>query len=237
MTIHRPQPTVDDAIRRRSLAKYRKRAAGYNRTCGPTWTIRERAIAALDLRPGQCVLDVACGTGLSLALLRERVGEHGQVFGFDHSAEMLAQARAAVAAAGWRNVTLMQAAAQNVSVPQPVDALLFHYAHDILRSAAALECILACAKPDAAVAIAGVKYFPRWFAPLNLWVYFKNHRYNGSPGGLRSPWDHIAPRLAHWRFAPTQFGMGYLASGRLPALGDTASAPTSAGASRVPATQ
>jgi demethylmenaquinone methyltransferase/2-methoxy-6-polyprenyl-1,4-benzoquinol methylase len=215
MTTHSPHPTNDAAIRQRSLAKYRQRATGYDRTCGPTWTIRERTIAALDLQPGQCVLDVACGTGLSLALLRECVGDSGQVYGFDHSAEMLAQAQARVAAAGWRNITLIQAAAQEVTLPQLVDALLFHYTHDILRSPTALDRILACAKPGARVAIAGVKYFPRWLAPLNLWVYFKNYGYNGAPGELRSPWDRIAPRLTDWQFTPTQFGMGYIASGRL----------------------
>ena len=207
--------TRDQATRDRSVAKYRKRAAGYDRTCGPTWTIRERTIAALDLRPGQHVLDVACGTGLSLALLRDRVGEGGHVYGFDHSAEMLAQAHARVAAAGWRNVTLMQSAAQTFNVPHPVDAILFHYTHDILRSPSALSNILGCARPDARVAIAGVKYFARWLAPLNFWVYLKNYGYNGAPGGLRSPWDRIAPRLRDWRFTPTQFGMGYIASGRL----------------------
>jgi hypothetical protein len=51
---------------------------------------------------------------------------------------------------------------------------------------------------------------------LNPWVYLKNQRYNGAPGELRAPWDRIAPRLTDWRFAPTQWGMGYIASGRLP---------------------
>ena len=146
MTTPSVPPAPDAAIRQRSLAKYRQRAAGYDRTCGPTWTIRERTIAALDLQPGQGVLDVACGTGLSLALLRGCVGDSGQVYGFDHSAEMLTQAQARVAAAGWRNVTLIQAAAQEITLPQPVDALFFHYTHDILRSPTALDRILACAE-------------------------------------------------------------------------------------------
>ena len=208
-------PPPDETVRARSLAKYRKRAARYDRTCGPTWPIRERAIAALNLQPGQAVLDVGCGTGLSLALLRVAVGEQGRIYGFDQSPDMLAQARQRADAAGWRNVELFECPAQSLSLPTPVDAILLHYTHDILRSPLAIHRLLAVAEHGAAVAIAGVKYFPRWLAPLNLWVYLKNHGYNGSPGELTAPWDRIAPHLSDWQIAPTQFGMGYLAFGRV----------------------
>jgi SAM-dependent methyltransferase len=209
-------PTADAAIRARSIARYRSRAADYDASCGPTWPIRERAIAALVLQPGDRVLDVGCGTGLSLPLLRQAVGTAGQVYGFDQSPEMLAQARARVAAAGWSNVTVYERAAQELRLPTPVDALLFHYTHDILRSPAALDALLAQARPGARVSIAGIKYFTGPLALLNGWVYLKNRGYNGAPGELRSPWDRIAPRLTDWRWSATQYGMGYLASGRLP---------------------
>ncbi len=207
--------TSDDQTRQRSIEKYRKKAAGYDDTCGPTQPIRARAIAALALEPGDSVLDVACGTGLSIAPLRAAVGDAGHVFGFDHSADMLVQARARAAAAGWRNVTLVESAAQTLALPRAVDALLFHYTHDILRSPVALARVLGCARPGARVAIAGIKYFPPWLAPLNLWVYFKNVGYNGAPGGLRRPWAGIAAQLDDWRMTPTQFGMGYIGWGRL----------------------
>ena len=210
-----PARWPDAEVRARSLAKYRRRAAGYDATCGPTWPIRERTVAALQLQQGQRVLDVGCGTGLSLALLRACVGDTGSVFGLDQSPEMIALARERVAAAGWSNVQLFETPAQGLRLPATLDALLFHYTHDILRSASAVQALLDCARPGAAVAIAGVKYFPWWLAPLNPWVYLKNHAYNGAPGELRSPWDRIAPRLQDWHITPVQFGMGYIGVGRL----------------------
>ena len=207
--------TDNEKVRAASREKYRRRAARYDATCGPTWPIRERAVAALGLAPGMTVLDVGCGTGLSLPLLRAAVGDAGRVFAFDHSPHMLAQARSRVVRAGWRNVQLFETPAHGLALPEPVDALLFHYTHDILRSEAALDALLGQARPGANVAVAGIKYFPRWLAPLNVWVYLKNVGYNGAPGGLRTPWDRIAPRLSGWHWQPTQFGMGYLARGRV----------------------
>ena len=49
---------------------------------------------------------------------------------------------------------------------EAIDALLFHYTHDILRSPAAIDRLLALARPGALVAIAGI-YIPdaivTWF--------------------------------------------------------------------------
>jgi SAM-dependent methyltransferase len=50
---------------------------------------------AAEVRVGQRVLDVACGTGVVTRLLAERVGSTGRVVGFDFNPGMLAAARAA----------------------------------------------------------------------------------------------------------------------------------------------
>jgi ubiquinone/menaquinone biosynthesis C-methylase UbiE len=53
----------------------------------------EAIILDLQLSPGECVLDIACGTGIVARVAKERVGERGRVVGVDISADMLSVAR------------------------------------------------------------------------------------------------------------------------------------------------
>lgn len=94
-----------------ALAKYRRWAATYDRTMDtPVWhRARARSIARLDLRSGDTVLDVACGTGPSFGLLEERVGEKGLIVGVDASPEMLSEAWSRTRRAGWQNIELIEA--------------------------------------------------------------------------------------------------------------------------------
>jgi SAM-dependent methyltransferase len=57
--------------------------------------------AAAEVRPGDRVLDVACGTGALTLAVAERVGREGSVVGLDANPEMLAVARRKPAAVEW----------------------------------------------------------------------------------------------------------------------------------------
>jgi len=197
-----------------SIRRYRRRAAGYDASARATMPLRERTIALLQLRPGQTVLDVGAGTGLSYALLRQGVGEQGTLLAFEQSPEMFEQARARVLREGWHNVWHSCAAAEAVKLPEPADAVLFNYVHDISRTPAAVDNIMRQVKPGAQVALAGMKFFPWWTGPLNLLPWLKNRPYNAHPADLWQPWDLIERWCDGFERASTQSGMGYIAHGR-----------------------
>ncbi|MEI9999341.1 MAG: class I SAM-dependent methyltransferase [Verrucomicrobiota bacterium] len=53
---------------------------------------REQALAHLEVAPGACVLDLACGTGQNFPLLAGRLGPRGRIVGVDISVGMLRRA-------------------------------------------------------------------------------------------------------------------------------------------------
>ncbi len=198
-----------------SIRRYRRHAAGYDASARRTMHLRRRAVALLDLKPGDVVLDVGAGTGLSYELLLAGVGGQGCVLACEQSPEMFDLAQARVARHGWHNVWHANLPAESVELPQVVDAILFNYVHDILRTPQALANILRQARPGARIALAGMKYFPWWVGPLNLLPWLKNRPYNARPGDLWQPWNLVSSHCEDFAWEATQLGMGYLARGRL----------------------
>jgi ubiquinone/menaquinone biosynthesis C-methylase UbiE len=176
--------------------------------------LRRRTIAALELAPGEAVLDVACGTGLSFALLVAAVGRQGKVTGVELSPEMAHRARDRIARAGWANVTLIEAAAEDAALGGPFDAVLFNFTHDVLQSPAALSRVFSCVKPGARVAVSGSKLLPWWLAPGNAVVRRMNEPYVTTFAGMREPWRHLIEYVPGLRVRAALWGAGYLARGR-----------------------
>jgi ubiquinone/menaquinone biosynthesis C-methylase UbiE len=204
---------VPDAAK--AVAQYRQHAGDYDASAQRTMRLRVRTIEKLGLRPGDRVLDVACGTGLSFPLLREAVGAHGAVIGIDVSPDMMDLARRRVVHAGWQNVTLLEAPVDSAGIPGPLDAVLFNFTHDVMRSTAALARIFAATAPGARVAIAGMKYLPWWMAPLNVVVRAKARPYMTTFEGLEAPWNLTLPYLSGFRWTPALFGIAYIGWGRV----------------------
>ena len=92
MTDTERNQTLGQSRRARAIEKYRHRARRYHKSMRRTAGWRLRGVEALELRAGQTVVDVACGTGANFAAILERIGPQGELIGVDLSAEMLSVA-------------------------------------------------------------------------------------------------------------------------------------------------
>lgn len=81
-------------------------------------------VAAADLRPGQTVLDVACGRGACLLPALEAVGPDGRVLGIDLAPGMVEALAADLAASGVANAEVRVGDAESIDLPDAsVDAV------------------------------------------------------------------------------------------------------------------
>jgi ubiquinone/menaquinone biosynthesis C-methylase UbiE len=117
------------------IETYRKKARHYDLTSRlypvpgyPQRAQRIQTVQALRLRPGDTVVDMACGTGLNFALLQRAVGPRGRIIGVDLTDAMLAHAQLRVDANGWSNVSLVQSDATSFEFPAGVGGIMSTYA-------------------------------------------------------------------------------------------------------------
>lgn len=196
---------------------YYEYARFYNRDTGAFQPYRCAVVAALPLQPGQVVLDVGCGTGLCCGLLREKVGPGGTVIGVEESPEMAAIAREHIASEGWRNVTVVQASAEDARLEATADAALFCAVHDILQSPRALRNVMAKLCPGAWVAAGGGKWAAPVMVAVNSMVRMLHAPYVRDFSGFDQPWRYLERLVEDVQVREMAFGGGYVMTGRTPA--------------------
>jgi len=210
----------------RLIETYRKKAKHYDITSRlypapgyPQRAQRLRAVQALGLRPGDTVVDMACGTGLNFSLLEKVVGPGGRIVGVDLTDAMLARAQDRIKTNGWSNISLVQADAASFDFPAEVDAILSTYALTQVP-----ECAEVIAHGAAALsgggrwAVLDLKVpgnTPGWlaqlgtatvrpFASIDEWI-------------MRRPWEAIRAamqeELADLSWTELFFGTAFLAAG------------------------
>ena len=215
-----------DSTREHLIETYRKKAKHYDITSRfypvpgyPQRAQRLRAAQALRLRPGDSVVEIACGTGLNFSLIEQAIGPDGRIVGVDLTDAMLAQAQHRIETNGWSNISLVQADAAEFDFPTEVDAILSTYALShvpecgdvIAHGAAALSrggrwVVLDLKVPDNA---------PRWLAQLGTALV----RPFGSIDEwiVRRPWEAIRAAmrdpLADLSWTELFFGTAFLAAG------------------------
>lgn len=107
-------------------------------------------IAAADLRDGERVLDVACGTGVAARLAAERVGPTGTVVGVDPTPPMLGVARRTSPGIEWHQATAEDLPLPDGTFDAVVCSLGFQFFNDKHRALQEMARVLV---PDGRVAL------------------------------------------------------------------------------------
>jgi ubiquinone/menaquinone biosynthesis C-methylase UbiE len=215
-----------DPTREHLIETYRKKAKHYDITSRlypapgyPQRAQRLRAVRALGLRPGDSVVDLACGTGLNFPLIEQAIGPDGRIVGVDLTDAMLARARDRIETNGWSNVSLVQADAAEFDFPAEVDAILSTYALSHVP-----ECADVIAHGAAALSERGRWVVldlkvpvntPRWLAQLGTATV--RHFASVDEWIMRRPWEAIRAamreELVDVSWTELFFGTAFLAAG------------------------
>ncbi len=215
-----------DRSREDLIETYRKKAKHYDIISRlypapgyPQRAQRRQAVQALGLRPGDSVIDIACGTGLNFPLIEDVIGPAGGIVGVDLTDAMLAQAQDRIETNGWSNISLVLADAADFDFPSVVDAILSTYAlSQVPECARVIAHGAAALSADRRWVVLDLKIphtTPRWltqlgiatvgrFASLEEWI-------------VRRPWEAIRAamqeELADLSWTELFFGTAFLAAG------------------------
>lgn len=210
----------------RLIALYQQQAKDYDQSgihgLEP-W--RREAVKRLDLKRGDLVVDIGCGTGLNFALLQEAVGETGRIIGVDLTDAMLDQARLRVAKAGWKNVELVQANAASYAFPAQVNGMLSTFALTFIPEA---QLVIQNGSRALAPGVRWVVLDMAWPAALPVWFhpllfFLRLSRYGITREVIRrrpwqTIWSALQQSLVEVEKQPFWMGFFYLAWGTQPKL-------------------
>ncbi len=211
------------ALEKTEIAQvYDKRAKRYDLTAHLYYLIgvrifayRKMAVRSLDLKRGDTVVEIGCGTGLNFPLLLAAVGPKGKIVGVDVSPEMLAVAGETIKRNNWKNIELVHSDAATYQFPEAVDGVIStgaityipEYDQVIERGAKALA-------PGNRFVIVDFKKSANW--PMWLIKFFF---FTMRPFGVtlditdRHPWESIDRHLRTVQFKELYFGGAYLSVG------------------------
>ncbi len=179
---------------------------------------RSHAIDLLQLKPGDCVVDLGCGTGLSFELLMKHIGAGGRLIGVDISSQMLACAQERADRAGWNNVQLIEENILKYEFPESIDGVLstgvFGYISERDRVIQKISHSLA---PGGRLAIVDGKrpaQWPKWLFKLFVRI--------SRPFGLTEEyfegrtWEVLERYFEQTTFEERYGGLIYISSGHTP---------------------
>ena len=149
-------------------------------------------VETAHIAAGECVLDVACGTGVVARVAAERVGHAGRVIGIDLNPGMIAVARSRPAPGGASMEWIERSALDLGLADASVDAVLCQQGLQFF--------------PDKALAMREMRRVLRAGGRLALSVWNNTGRYNTAVGQALAEFvsDEVAGRFCASRRAPAR---------------------------------
>ena len=177
--------------------------------------VRQKAVELLNLKSGSRVLDVGCGPGGSFPYLVDAVGSSGKVVGVEISPEISVNARKRIEKNDWKNVEVIEAAAQDVELTGKFDGLIMFAAPDVYASEAALENIFPHLEDNARIAAFGGKFSSNRLGGILNPVLRRLYKlsFSTTPSPNYEPWRLLAKRVEKLEIEEYFFGLMFLASG------------------------
>lgn len=170
------------ALQKQEIIKtYRKRARHYDFTANLYYLLgyrekayRQQTVDALHLKPGDTVVEIACGTGLNFSLYQKAIGPQGKIIGVDLTDAMLAQAQQRVAENKWENVELVHVDARNYQFPVGVNAIISTFALSLIpESDQVLVKAAEALAPGGRLALLEFQVrdvWPDWLVNVGMWL-------------------------------------------------------------------
>ena len=187
--------------------------------------LQQRAIDLLQLRAGDTVVDLGCGTGVNLPVLARAVGQSGRVIGVDLSPGMLERARRRAARHDLAQVALVQADVRGFDLPAGTAAVLATASLEMVPEHDAVVRALAAqlARSGGRLAVGGFRRppsWPRWAIALGrvaVALFGVTRDYEGI-----APWRSVGEHMDEVAFETAAGGALYLIVARTrPASGGT----------------
>jgi S-adenosylmethionine-diacylgycerolhomoserine-N-methlytransferase len=116
---------------------------------------RKRLIETLDIRPGERVVEIGCGTGANFSAIQAGLRNTGELIGIDCSGPMLRKAEHRAQENGCKNVRLLDVEYGKETVTRgQADVVLFSYSLSMVEDwQRALSCALSELRPEGRVGV------------------------------------------------------------------------------------
>lgn len=198
---------------------YIRRAKTYSQTdqwVYPRIQMRKKLIEQVHLKPGDRVLDIACGTGANFPYILEKIGTSGEIVGVDFSAAMLQEAQKQVDEQGWKNVRLIQHDAATLQLGEPFDVVICALGMVVIPDyQSAMQRAFEHVRPGGWFGIADLCESQRWYMqPVNMLMDILDATLVTDT--TRRPWELMQPMVENYQRDDLMLGYMYVASGQKP---------------------